>query len=69
MWDSGGVALDTSDERDLMHAMMRLYGGDAQSVAADHAETHAKTGEREKSEKWLRIAAALAQMKQQTKSI
>ncbi len=63
----GAWALGTAEERDLMHAMIRLYGRNAQSVAAEHAETHAVKGEREKSEKWKRIAAALARMNETTK--
>lgn len=61
--------MDTEEERDLMHAMIRLYGGGAESVAAGHAKSHAESGEQEKSEKWKRIAAALARMKEKTKSI
>lgn len=45
--------------------MIRLYGRDAESVAAGHAETHADMGDKAKSEKWRRIAAAVAGMRVQ----
>ncbi|MEP6831309.1 MAG: hypothetical protein ABI963_13285 [Rhizomicrobium sp.] len=47
-------------ELDLARAMIRLYGRDAESVAAGHAETHADMGDRVKSDKWRRIADAVA---------
>jgi hypothetical protein len=40
--------------------MIRLYGSDAESVAAGHAETHADMGDKSKSDRWRRIAAAVA---------
>ena len=55
-----GRSLSEGTELDLARAMIRLYGGDAQSVAMGHAETHADMGEKAKSDKWRRIAAAIA---------
>lgn len=43
--------------------MIRLYGSDAESVAAGHAETHADMGDRVKSERWQRIADAVASLR------
>ena len=37
-------------EQDLARAMIRLYGSDAESVAAGHAETHADMGDKSKSD-------------------
>ena len=50
-------------EQDLAFAMIRLYGRDAESVAMGHAETHADMGDRGKSEKWQRVAAAIGTMR------
>jgi len=47
-------------ELDLARSMIRLYGTDAEKVAAGHAETHAEMGEDVKSERWRRIALAVA---------
>jgi hypothetical protein len=52
--------LSDGTEQDLARAMIRLYGRDAESVAVGHAETHAEMGDNAKSEKWRRIAAAVA---------
>ena len=43
--------------------MVRLYGRDAESVAAGHAETHADMGDAAKSEKWRRIAGQISRMR------
>jgi len=43
--------------------MIRLYGSDAESVAAGHAETHADMGDKAKSDRWQRIAAAVASLR------
>jgi hypothetical protein len=43
--------------------MVRMYGRDAESVAAGHAETHADMGDPTKSEKWRRVAAHIARMR------
>ena len=48
--------------------MIRLYGADAESVAVGHAETHAEMGEPAKSDKWRRIAAAIAEMRVQIRA-
>ncbi|MES2253810.1 MAG: hypothetical protein V4559_02070 [Pseudomonadota bacterium] len=50
-------------EQDLARAMIRLYGSDAESVAAGHAETHADMGDKSKSDRWRRIAAAVADLR------
>lgn len=55
--------MDKAAELDMAQAMIRLYGGDAESVAAGHAETHAEMGEDEKSEKWRRVALLVAQLR------
>jgi hypothetical protein len=47
-------------ERDLAQSMIRLYGRDAESVAMGHAETHADMGDHVKSDRWRRIADAIA---------
>ena len=49
-------------EQQLAEAMIRLYGRDAQSVAMGHAETHADMGDSIKSERWQRIADAIADL-------
>jgi len=43
--------------------MIRLYGRDAESVAMGHAETHADMGDQIKSDKWQRIAEAIADLR------
>jgi len=53
-------------EMDLARAMIRLYGADAQSVAAGHADTHAETGDAANSAKWRRIADAVARLRNPT---
>jgi hypothetical protein len=55
--------LSDGTELDLARAMIRLYGRDAESVAAGHAETHADMGDTVKSNKWQRIAAAVANLR------
>ncbi len=60
--------MDEEGELDLARAMIRLYGSDAQSVAAGHAETHADMGDASKSEKWRRIAAAVGSLRVQTQA-
>jgi hypothetical protein len=52
-------------ELDLARSMIRLYGTDAEKVAAGHAETHADMGEEVKSERWRRIALAVARLRGQ----
>lgn len=52
-----------TEELDLARSMVRLYGLDAESVAAGHAETHADMGDPPKSEKWRRVAAHIARMR------
>jgi len=47
--------------------MIRLYGQDAEKVAAGHAETHAELGEEVKSERWRRIAMAVARLRGQVR--
>ena len=54
-------------ELDLARSMIRLYGTDAEKVAAAHAETHAEMGEEVKSERWRRIALAVAQLRGQVR--
>ena len=60
--------MSDGDELDLARAMIRLYGADAQSVAVGHAETHADMGDLTKSDKWRRIAAAIADLRVQTRA-
>ena len=43
--------------------MIRMYGRDAEGVAAGHAETHAEMGDSAKSEKWRRVAAHVSRMR------
>jgi hypothetical protein len=50
---------------DLARSMIRLYGSEAEKVAAGHAESHADLGEDAKSERWRRIALAVARMRGQ----
>jgi len=57
--------LGDGTEQQLAEAMIRLYGRDAQSVAAGHAETHADMGDSTKSERWQRIADAIADLRMQ----
>ena len=64
---SGGV-VGEQEELDLARSMIRLYGADAESVAAGHAETHADMGDRAKSERWRRIAAAVASLRAQIRT-
>lgn len=45
--------------------MIRLYGRDAECVALGHAETHADMGDQAKSDRWRRIAEAVAAMRLQ----
>ena len=52
-------------ELDLARSMIRLYGTDAEKVAAGHAETYADMGEEVKSERWRRIALAVARLRGQ----
>ena len=52
-------------ELELARSMIRLYGTDAEKVAAAHAETHAELGEEVKSERWRRIALAVARLRGQ----
>jgi hypothetical protein len=58
-----GGRVSNSEEQDLARAMIRLYGADAESVAAGHAETHAEMGDKPKSDKWRRIASAVASLR------
>lgn len=58
-----GTGLGDSDELDMARSMIRLYGDDAECVAAGHAETHADMGETAKSERWRRIAAHVLRMR------
>ncbi len=51
------------EEQELALSMIRLYGRDAETVAAGHAETHADMGERALSEKWSRVAAMVKRMR------
>lgn len=55
--------MQDGDELELAKSMVRLYGRDAEAVAAGHAETHADMGERALSEKWLRVAAMVKRMR------
>ena len=48
--------------------MIRLYGSDAETVAAGHAETHAEMGDVVKSDKWRRVAAAVAGLRAQIRA-
>ncbi|MEO7053995.1 MAG: hypothetical protein ABI191_03385 [Rhizomicrobium sp.] len=57
--------MSDGSEQDLARSMIRLYGSDAESVATGHAETHADMGDTVKSDKWRRIAAAVAGMRVQ----
>ena len=50
---------------DLARSMIRLYGTDAEKIAAGHAETHAEMGDEVKSERWRRIAMAVARLRGQ----
>ena len=52
-------------EQQLAEAMIRLYGRDAESVAIGHAETHADMGDQIKSDRWQRIAEAVAEIRRQ----
>ena len=56
------------EEHDLARAMIRLYGVDAESVAVGHAETHAEMSAPAKSDKWRRIAAAIADLRAQIRA-
>ena len=60
--------LSNGEELDLACAMIRLYGADAESVAVGHAETHADMGDLIKSDKWRRIAAAVADLRVQVRA-
>lgn len=55
--------MDEGSEQQLAEAMIRLYGRDAESVAMGHAETHADMGDQIKSERWQRIAEAIASLR------
>jgi hypothetical protein len=57
------MGVGDTEEQDMAHSMIRLYGRDAESVAAGHAETHADMGDAAKSEKWRRIAALVSRMR------
>lgn len=61
--DNQGAGLGDGSEQQLAEAMIRLYGRDAQSVAMGHAETHADMGDSVKSERWQRIADAIADLR------
>jgi hypothetical protein len=54
-----------TEEQELANSMIRLYGRDAETVAAGHAKTHAEMGEIEKSEKWHRVAQVVKRMRLQ----
>jgi len=58
-----GDGVSDGSERDLARSMIRLYGRDAESVAMGHAETHADMGDQIKSDKWQRIAEAIADLR------
>ena len=58
-----GDELGDGSEQQLAEAMIRLYGRDAESVAMGHAETHADMGDQIKSDKWQRIAEAIADLR------
>ena len=60
--------MDKEAELDLARSMIRLYGADAEGVAAGHAETHADMGDSVKSDKWRRIAAAVAGLRAQIRA-
>ena len=64
-----GDRLDEGSEQQLAEAMIRLYGSDAESVAIGHAETHADMGDSIKSERWQRIAEAIAAVRRLNKQI
>jgi hypothetical protein len=55
--------MPNSEEQELALSMIRLYGRNAETVAAGHAETHAEMGEPEKSDKWRRVAAMVKRMR------
>jgi hypothetical protein len=55
--------LSDNSERELAKSMIRLYGRDAESVAMGHAETHADMGDSAKSDRWRRIAEAIASLR------
>jgi hypothetical protein len=61
--------MDKAAELDMAQAMIRLYGDDAESVAAGHAETHAEMGEHEKSEKWRRVTILVAQLRVKVQAV
>ena len=61
--------MDEGSEQQLAEAMIRLYGSDAESVAIGHAETHADMGDVIKSERWQRIAEAIAAVRRLSKQI
>jgi hypothetical protein len=63
-----GHGVSDGEELDLARAMIRLYGADAESVAVGHAETHADMADLTKSDKWRRIAAAIAELRVQIKA-
>ena len=63
-----GHGVSDGEELDLARAMIRLYGADAENVAAGHAETHAEMGDLIKSDKWRRIAAGVAELRVQTRA-
>ncbi len=58
-----GDGLGDGSEQQLAEAMIRLYGRDAESVAMGHAETHADMGDPTKSDRWRRIADAIADIR------
>ena len=60
--------MSDGEELDLARAMIRLYGADAESVAVGHAETHAEMGDLVKSDKWRRIARAVADLRIQIRA-
>lgn len=60
--------MSEGSEQQLAEAMIRLYGRDAESVAVGHAETHADMGDQVKSDRWQRIAEAIADIRQIAKS-
>ena len=59
------AAMIGDEELELARSMIRLYGSDAERVAAGHAETHAEMGEDAKSERWRRIALAVTKLRGQ----
>jgi hypothetical protein len=62
-----GDGMGEETELDLARAMIRLYGADAQSVAAGHARSHAETGDAAQSAKWHRIAEAVVKLRGRTR--